>query len=83
MDVLTIIVGIILSVIYLRRCGEQKKPIRAMVANSLCGMIGLVVAAVVTGFSGCGVAVNGASVLVAAVLGVPGVVMMLVSLFVL
>lgn len=83
MDVLVIIIGIILSVIYFHKCGQQKKPLRAMILNSAAGLAMLIVAAVITGFSGCGVAVNGASVLVASVLGVPGVVMILVSLFVL
>ena len=83
MDVLTIILIIILSVIYLHKCGTQKKPIKAMVINSAAGLAALVAAAVITGFMGCGVAVNAATVVIAAVLGVPGVVMMLVSLFLL
>ena len=81
MDVLVIIIGIILSVIYFHKCGQQKKPLRAMILNSAAGLAMLIVTAVITGFSGCGVAVNVASVLVASVLGVPGVVMILVSLF--
>ena len=83
MDVLMIIIGIILSVIFFRRCGQQKKPVRAMAANSLAGLAALIAAAVITGFSGCGIAVNGATVLVASVLGVPGVAMILLTVFIL
>ena len=82
MDVVMISIGVILSVIFLRKCGQQKKPVKAMVINSMTGLVGLVAAAVVTGFAGCGIAVNIATVLVAAVLGVPGVVMILVTMFV-
>ena len=82
MDVLTIIIGIILSVIFFCKCGQQRKPIKAMVVNSAAGLAVLIAAAIVTGFSGCGIAVNIATVLVAAVLGVPGVVMILVTVFV-
>lgn len=82
MDVLFIILGIILSVIFLHKCGLQKKPVKAMVINSLSGVVGLIAAAVVTGFAGCGVAVNAATVLIAAVLGLPGVAMILVCVFI-
>ena len=81
MDVLIIIIGIILSVIFLHKCGTQKKPVKAMLINSLSGVVGLIAAAVVTGFAGYGVAVNTATVLTAAVLGVPGVGMILVCVF--
>lgn len=83
MDVVTIIIGFILSVLFLHKCGAQKKPVRAMLVNSLMGLVGLVAAAIVTGFMGCGVAVNVATVLTAAVLGVPGVIMILVTVFLL
>ena len=82
MDVLMIIIGIILSVIFFHKCGQQRKPVKAMMINSAVGLTGLIGAAIATGFMGCGVAVNGATVLVAAVLGVPGVVMILVTVFV-
>ena len=82
MDVLMIIIAGVLCFGYLRRCGGQKKPLKAMVVNSLCGLAGLVAAAVITGFMGCGIAVNVATVLVSAVLGVPGVVMILVTVLV-
>ena len=83
MDVVMIIIGIILSVIFFYKCGQQKRPIKAMAINSVTGLAGLVAAAIVTGFSGFGIAVNIATVLIAAVLGVPGVVMILVTMFVL
>lgn len=83
MDVLTIIIGIILFVIFLHKCGQQKRPVKAMAINSMSGLAGLVAAAVITGFAGCGVAVNAATVLTAAVLGLPGVAMILASLFLL
>ena len=82
MDVLFIVLGIILSVIFLYLCGQQKKPIKAMLVNSLAGIVGLVAAAIITGWSGCGIAVNTATVLIASVLGVPGVAMILVTMFV-
>ena len=82
MDVLMIIIGIILSVIFMHRCGQQRKPVKAMLVNSATGLIGLIGTAVVTGFMGCGVAVNMATVTVASVLGVPGVAMILVAVFV-
>ena len=83
MDVLMIIIGIILSVIFLRKCGHQKRPVRAMLINSAAGLAALLAAAVITGFSGCGIAVNGATVVIASVLGVPGVAVMLLTVFVL
>lgn len=82
MDVVMIIIGIILSVIFFYKCGQQKKPMKAMVINSVTGLMGLMAAAIVTGFSGCGIAVNIATVLIASVLGVPGVAMILVTMFV-
>lgn len=82
MDVLMIVIAGALCFGYLRRCGGQKKPVLAMAVNSGLGLVGLVAAAVVTGFMGCGIAVNAATVLVSAVLGVPGVVMILVSVLV-
>ena len=82
MDVLMIVIGIIFSVIFLHKCGGQKRPVTAMAVNSLTGLLGLVAAAVVTGFMGCGIAVNVATVVTAAVLGVPGVVMILLAVFV-
>ena len=81
MDVLTIIIGIILTVIFLHKCGQQRKPVKTMAVNSAAGLTVLVAAAVITGFMGCGVAVNPATVLTAAVLGVPGAAMILVSVF--
>ena len=83
MDILIIIVGIILAVIFFHNCGQQKKPLKAMVVNSAIGLAGLLAAAIVTGFMGCGIAVNAVTVVVAAVLGVPGVVMILVTVFIL
>ena len=83
MDILLIIVGIILSVIFLHRCGQQKKPLKAMIVNSAIGLAGLTAAAVITGFMGCGIAVNAATVVTATVLGLPGVVMILVTVFIL
>ena len=82
MDVLMIIIGIILSVIFLHKCGQQKRPVKAMLINSAAGLAGLIAAAVITGFAGCGIAVNSAAVVVAAVLGVPGVAMILLTVFV-
>ena len=81
MDVLAIIIGIILTVIFLHKCGQQRKPVKAMAVNSAAGLVVLVAAAIITGFMGCGVAVNMATVLTAAVLGIPGVAMILVSVF--
>ena len=83
MDIVLIIVGIILSVIFLHRCGQQKKPLKAMVVNSAFGLTVLVGAAIITGFMGCGIAVNAATVVTATVLGVPGVIMILVTVFIL
>ena len=82
LDILTIIVGIILSVIFFRKCGQQKKPLKAMVVNSAIGLVGLAAAAIITGFMGCGIAVNATTVVAASVLGVPGVVMILVTVFI-
>ena len=82
MDVLMIIIGIILFVIYLRKCGQQKRPVKAMLINSAAGIAVLTGAAVITGFAGCGIAVNSATVLIASVLGVPGVAMILLTVFI-
>ena len=82
MDVLMLIVAGVLCLTYLHRCGQQKRPLKAMVINSLAGLTVLVAAAAVTGFMGCGIAVNRVTVLVSSVLGVPGVVMILLTVLV-
>ena len=62
--------------------GAQKRPVRAMAINSLAGLVLLCAAAAVSGFLGSPVAVNPASVTLAISLGIPGVIMLLLALFV-
>lgn len=67
---------------FMRLCGAQKRPVKAMAINSLAGLVLLCAAAAVSGFLGSPVAVNPASVTLAISLGIPGVIMLLLALFV-
>lgn len=82
MDVLMIILGVVVFLIYVRICGSQRRPLKAMAANSAAGIIMLVLAAVVTGFFGRGISVDYITVFTASVLGVPGAVMIMLIVFV-
>ncbi len=75
MDVLMMILGAALALTYLYLCGRQKKPIKVMLINSGLGIASLVLSALLTGFSGSGIAVNLVTVLISAVLGIPGAIM--------
>ncbi len=77
MDVLMIGLGIIAALGYLRICGRQRRPVKAMLANSMAGVILLVISAAVTGITGFGIPVTWVSVMTASVLGVPGVGMIM------
>lgn len=74
MDAVILVLGIIAAMLYLYLCGRQKKAVKTMLLNSLLGVAALAAAAAVSGFLGCGIAVNYASVFVASVLGIPGVI---------
>lgn len=82
MDVLMIVIGIFTAAGFLRICGRQKKPIKAMAVNSGAGLVLLILTAVITGYLGCGLSVNYVSVFTASVLGVPGEIMLLLIAFV-
>ena len=75
MDVLMIVLGAVLTAGYLKLCGEQRKAVRTMLLNSGIGIASLFAAAVISGLAGKGIAVNAATVLISAVLGVPGTIM--------
>ena len=81
MDVLMIVLGILVFICYIGICGRQRRPLKAMAANSAAGVILLVLAAVITGFFGCGISVDYITVFAASVLGIPGVAMMLLVMF--
>ena len=81
MDVLMIVLGLIIFFRYAGICGRQRRPLKTMIVNSAAGVIVLVLAAVITGFVGCGIAVDYITVFTAAVLGIPGVAMMLAVMF--
>lgn len=82
MDVLMIILGCLMLGAYMRTCGRQRRPVRAMAVNSALGVLALVLAAMITGFLGCGIAVDYITVFTASVLGIPGIAMMLIIMFV-
>lgn len=82
MDTVIMVLGVIALFFYLRLCGSQKRPVKAMVVNSLAGVTALVAAAVISGIMGVGIAVNFASVWAAVTLGVPGVVGVVLVMFV-
>ena len=83
MDTVILALGALMLFLYMRLCGNQKRPIKSMLVNSLAGVIGLITAAVVSGIFGVGIAVNYATVLTAAALGVPGVLGVVLIMFVL
>lgn len=82
MDVLMIVLGCLLFAAYMRLCGSQRKPIKSMAANSALGVLALLLAALISGFLGCGISVDYITVFAASVLGIPGVAMMLLIMFV-
>lgn len=82
MTVFSIITAALLMLNFMRLCGAQKHPVRAMAINSAAGLAALCIAAAVSGLLGKGLAVNPASAALAASLGVPGVIMLLLLLFV-
>lgn len=82
MDVLMIVLGVFVFVGYIGICGRQRRPIKAMAANSAAGVLMLFLAALVTGFFGSGISVDYITVFTASVLGVPGVIMMLLVMFI-
>lgn len=73
MDAVILIVGTAAMALFIRLCGSQKKPLKAMLLNSLLGIAALAAAAAVSGAAGCGVAVNYVTVFVSVALGIPGV----------
>lgn len=82
MNVISIISAALLMLNFMRLCGAQKHPVKAMVINSMTGIAALCISAAVCGFLGSPFAVNAASVTLAISLGVPGVIMLLLILFV-
>ena len=82
MDAVILILGLIALFFYLRLCGSQRKPVKAMLVNSAAGVIALVTAAVISGIMGVGIAVNYATVWAAVALGVPGVIGVVLVMFV-
>ena len=83
MKAITITLAAFTLVLYFVLCAGQKKPLKSMLLNSLSGLAALVAAAVVSGSMGCGIAVNYATVLVSAALGIPGVIGLVLIMFVL
>lgn len=82
MDAVILILGLIALFFYLRLCGSQRKPVKAMLVNSAAGVIALITAAVISGIMGVGIAVNYATVWAAVTLGVPGVIGVVLVMFV-
>lgn len=82
MDAVILILGLIALFFYLRLCGSQRKPVKAMLVNSAAGVIALITAAVISGIMGVGIAVNYATVWAAVALGVPGVIGVVLVMFV-
>ncbi len=82
METLSIVVGALLLLNYFRLCGRQRRPVKAMAINSLAGLLALCLLAAISGFLGNAVAVNPATVIVSMSLGIPGVIMLLLTLFV-
>lgn len=67
---------------FFRLCAAQKRPVKSMALNSLAGIAALCIAAAVCGFSGSPLEVNAASVALAISLGIPGVIMLILILYV-
>lgn len=82
MDVLMICLGIFFTAAFFYICGRQRKPIKAMAANSASGIVLLILSAAISGFLGCGIPVNYATVIIASGLGIPGVIMLLLIKFI-
>ena len=83
MDTVILALGTLTLFLYAHFCGCQKRPLKSMLVNSLAGVIGLITAAVISGIFGVGIAVNHASVWAAATLGIPGVLGVVLIMFVL
>lgn len=82
MNTVILILGLLAMFLYLHFCGSQKRPVKAMLVNSAAGVLALMAAAVISGIMGVGIAVNYASVWAAVTLGVPGVIGVVLVMFV-
>lgn len=82
MTTFSIIAAALLMMNFMRLCGAQKRPVKAMLINSLTGLAALCIAAAASGFLGSPLTVSPAAVSLAISLGIPGVVMLLLVLFV-
>ncbi|MBD5103931.1 MAG: hypothetical protein HDT47_03595 [Ruminococcaceae bacterium] len=83
MDAVVLVLGILAMLLFIRLCANQRRPVKIMLVNSLFGIAALAAAAVISGFMGCGIAVNYATVWVSVALGIPGVMGILTVMFLL
>lgn len=82
MNYLMIFLAFMLYLRYFQICGRQRKPIQAMVINSLSGVVLLIPLSFFTSLSGAGIGINYATVAVSSVLGLPGVIMVFLLSFI-
>lgn len=82
MNLLMIILAIVLYFRYFQICGRQRNPIKAMVINSLAGVVLLIILSFTTTFFGEGIGINYATVAISSVLGLPGVIMLYLICFI-
>lgn len=82
MDFLVMALGLFSLCLFFGICGKQRKPVKAMILNSVSGLAALTVAAAATGFLGCGIAFNCATALTAVTLGIPGVIAIILIKFI-
>lgn len=77
MNILMIVILILLYIRYFQICGRQRKPVKAMLVNSIAGIAALFILSFILSFWGKAVLLNYAATAAAAVLGLPGVMLML------
>lgn len=70
-------VGVCCLVIVLRAAAAQRHTVRALLTSALCGAAGLAAVSLLTPWTGVRLPVNAFTGGVAAVLGLPGVILML------
>ncbi|MBD5113612.1 MAG: hypothetical protein HDT46_00155 [Ruminococcaceae bacterium] len=81
MDAVVLVLGVLAMLLFIRLCGNQRRPVKIMLVNSLFGIAALAAVSIISGFMGYGIAVNYATVWTSVALGVPGVIGILAVMF--
>ena len=82
LDVIFLIIGVFIFIKFLSVLLKSQNPLRKAVLSMLSGICSLVAASLVTGFFGASLAVNLYTVFIALTLGIPGVILLILKIFI-